>query len=493
MNITCSICDELFVPTDDVYVTPCGHVFHFVCVTQWLERASTCPQCRAELTTSMIHKAFFNCTDNENPELDSGLMSLIGNLNEEILLKDTLLKTCEVDDERMKDQVAELRAEIERLQVDIVKHKSLNHTYEEQIKHLEDLKVKLDTAKTEVTGLTKKVREYENMETLINRSRDEMDRILNEMQDKPPLLTHICGMRREMESNVQRYEESQERIKRLESDISHLKLERDNLLKHSQIVSASASRSTELQRQSIESVEKQRSQSSDEQRNNAQLNPTMEQNNAHSELVGQLVEQLVKHFNINTKTPKFDENRDAMDFIRDVERYFEAVEIRPEQQMILIESFLEGKLRNWYELSKHDISNYQMFKEKYIQEFCSISVNLKERKSRYTRNNNGNSNSYNNEAQVEPCMENQISSSQNFYPVSVVATKLRGRGIPNQRFNYRRRQYRNRRPTNPPPNPPSSYNSNNQPSSFAIEMPDTRFPPPNMVRADQSQNAASLG
>lgn len=38
MNIICVICSDLLVPSDDVFYTPCGHIFHFACVTQWLER-----------------------------------------------------------------------------------------------------------------------------------------------------------------------------------------------------------------------------------------------------------------------------------------------------------------------------------------------------------------------------------------------------------------------------------------------------------------------
>lgn len=33
---------------------PCGHLFHSNCVGDWLERHATCPECRTEITSSLI-------------------------------------------------------------------------------------------------------------------------------------------------------------------------------------------------------------------------------------------------------------------------------------------------------------------------------------------------------------------------------------------------------------------------------------------------------
>lgn len=40
MNVSCAICAELFRNQDaaDLKVTQCGHLFHNVCLSQWLDR-----------------------------------------------------------------------------------------------------------------------------------------------------------------------------------------------------------------------------------------------------------------------------------------------------------------------------------------------------------------------------------------------------------------------------------------------------------------------
>ena len=46
MRLQCSVCLSLLTPLDDVTVTACGHVFHVVCLVQWLEYRNVCPQVR---------------------------------------------------------------------------------------------------------------------------------------------------------------------------------------------------------------------------------------------------------------------------------------------------------------------------------------------------------------------------------------------------------------------------------------------------------------
>ncbi len=47
----CCICFLDFEVSDEVCRLPCGHIFHEECVSEWLRKKCTCPECRWELET----------------------------------------------------------------------------------------------------------------------------------------------------------------------------------------------------------------------------------------------------------------------------------------------------------------------------------------------------------------------------------------------------------------------------------------------------------
>ena len=67
MNFACSTCLESLTPKSDVSSTPCGHVYHTVCIEKWLSNGqNNCSQCRKACTKDKIIKLFFSESDSEN-------------------------------------------------------------------------------------------------------------------------------------------------------------------------------------------------------------------------------------------------------------------------------------------------------------------------------------------------------------------------------------------------------------------------------------------
>lgn len=54
----CNICHEAYGSSQDIRSTACGHVFHHRCLTDWLARSTTCPECRRACSKWNLLKIF---------------------------------------------------------------------------------------------------------------------------------------------------------------------------------------------------------------------------------------------------------------------------------------------------------------------------------------------------------------------------------------------------------------------------------------------------
>ncbi|XP_024891633.1 E3 ubiquitin-protein ligase COP1-like [Temnothorax curvispinosus] len=127
MNIVCVICSDLLAPSDDVFHTPCGHIFHFACLIQWLKRSKTCPQCRDRTTEQTIRRIYFNFSNSDSIAEDAAsLQNRIDTLILILKLKDEIRKLTEEngkletqyyrkENEHLKKNIQHLEKELEHM------------------------------------------------------------------------------------------------------------------------------------------------------------------------------------------------------------------------------------------------------------------------------------------------------------------------------------------------------------------------------------------
>jgi hypothetical protein len=92
-SFACSICLESFTRNYGISTIPCGHVFHYNCISKWIRNGNqNCAQCRKFCSTEKITKLFFseNNDSDHRPENDSKNELLE---NENLKLKKELLVT----------------------------------------------------------------------------------------------------------------------------------------------------------------------------------------------------------------------------------------------------------------------------------------------------------------------------------------------------------------------------------------------------------------
>ncbi|XP_070069876.1 uncharacterized protein [Drosophila takahashii] len=61
LNVLCSICNEFFCANAIIWsINKCGHVFHKNCLSRWLARSLTCPQCRSPCHKQLVSRLHLN-------------------------------------------------------------------------------------------------------------------------------------------------------------------------------------------------------------------------------------------------------------------------------------------------------------------------------------------------------------------------------------------------------------------------------------------------
>ncbi|EFN86278.1 TRAF-interacting protein [Harpegnathos saltator] len=197
MNIVCVICSELLVPSDDVYHTPCGHIFHFQCLTKWIDRSNTCPQCREKTTARAIRRIYFNFSNDDSSVTDSTvLISKIDSLNFQLTLtkkENTDLTECK---NKLEMQILPLQQEIKLCEEKIKSKDSAIRALKEQIKYCKIQCADVTDKDKQIETLKLKLEKLQNVQTLIIASTDQVDEMMKTHADSSTLQTYISILKR---------------------------------------------------------------------------------------------------------------------------------------------------------------------------------------------------------------------------------------------------------------------------------------------------------
>lgn len=154
---SCIICWEAIKNKDTVVAATCGHVFHKICLEEWLMKSKTCPHCRFSITSSQFHKIFLESDENIESELEKAnnslkimqekvnenqavLETLKNDIKEKNEDNNALLETLKKDLQQKEEIILELNRKLESLDFE-------NSSKSEQIASLETIIVESPLAK----------------------------------------------------------------------------------------------------------------------------------------------------------------------------------------------------------------------------------------------------------------------------------------------------------------------------------------------------------
>ncbi|KAF5283879.1 hypothetical protein FQA39_LY04699 [Lamprigera yunnana] len=198
MNLKCLICSDLFSPYAEIYATACGHLFHYHCLIQWIDRSKTCPQCRARATEKSIIRVYLSVEEHEEEVDLAALHNKLDNLQFQIKLKDKDVKIAEDKRRVAATQNLGLREEIKELENKSRVLESAMHALKEQVTYFKSKSKVAAAVEAELTMLKTKVNNFTKIQSILDMSRLEVDTILRDNHNAEVLTLMVVTLKKEL-------------------------------------------------------------------------------------------------------------------------------------------------------------------------------------------------------------------------------------------------------------------------------------------------------
>ncbi|XP_001599984.1 E3 ubiquitin-protein ligase TRAIP [Nasonia vitripennis] len=229
MNVLCAICQDLLESSHDIFVTPCGHVFHFPCLVQWLEKSQSCPQCRQTTRKDRITRVYFTSSNADVIKEDScTLQQKVDSLSFQVELKKKELSNCREENVTLKRQNSGLREEVKKNESIINDKNAVIRAMKEQNQYYQAKFDDYNKIKSEKIELQKKVDLYENIKVLLLGTVAEVEQLLKKSTDQATLVTYVAIMKKELEATLDKRRELRSTVKRLQHELQTSKMKRDS-------------------------------------------------------------------------------------------------------------------------------------------------------------------------------------------------------------------------------------------------------------------------
>lgn len=217
--------------SNDIFYTRCGHVFHLQCLSPWLERSKSCPQCREKVTQSKIHRLYFTFGNNEIVESQaSTLQEKIDGLKFQILLKQKDIQYYTSKNVTLEKQSAGLRQEVYKLEGEISQKNAAMHALKEQIEYFKKRSSRCDDLKREIVQLKDKIEDLKPLQALLHGPLSDVSKMIGNDRDPQTLIKFISIMKKELIESINKCKHLRMTVKRLREELNTANAKLNSLL-----------------------------------------------------------------------------------------------------------------------------------------------------------------------------------------------------------------------------------------------------------------------
>lgn len=231
----CTICTDII--KDDFCAAPCGHTFHFTCLTQWLAHQKSCPQCREKCLPRNVIKLYIDSCDTTLSQIPIDTQDPV-ELQERISAQKSSMAQKDKALEEARLSLAEIEKEVETWQLQnrelhrkLVKEQSHVAFMKRQVCSMQEELDEARELKEELMKLKRKVRTFEGVETMLKGTEQETRSVLSEHNNSASsLATMVVALKRD----YQAVKEKKEVLKKEVDAYRKLLFNKDKELLHCQ-------------------------------------------------------------------------------------------------------------------------------------------------------------------------------------------------------------------------------------------------------------------
>ena len=201
MKVVCTICTDQI--KEDFSAAPCGHTFHYKCLSQWLTHQKTCPQCREKCLPRSVIKLFIN--SNELSITDTQLTDP-QEMHEKLLLQENLMIHKDKALEEARTSLSDIQTEMKAWQSQhkethrrLKTEQATNGVLKKQLGSMQNELDETRELKHKMEQLKKRLSTLEGVERMLNGNREEMDALIQSHKTPTKLATLIVALKRDYE------------------------------------------------------------------------------------------------------------------------------------------------------------------------------------------------------------------------------------------------------------------------------------------------------
>ncbi|XP_035784271.1 E3 ubiquitin-protein ligase TRAIP-like [Anopheles albimanus] len=229
MNLLCAICSDLFLPSDDVHSTTCGHMFHYACLLQWLQRSPTCPQCRNRCTESKLVKVYFNVAASASAEDGAQLLVKLDNLTLRLHESEKSLKDFQKKNADHKEEQKKVRKILLGLEDQLRAKETALFAYKHEIDMLRGDRKLMTKMQEELDTLRPKLEAYATIKQALTSTVQEVEQMLASDTRRETIIALAAALKRELQAQEVKRKEQSDRIHRLQNDLAEERRKRKAL------------------------------------------------------------------------------------------------------------------------------------------------------------------------------------------------------------------------------------------------------------------------